>query len=318
MPHPLRIVSLLPAATEMVFALGLGDRLVGRSHECNWPPEARAKPVVVRPACSLDGLGLREIDEAVSQRVRRGASLYQVDEALLRELAPDLILTQNLCQVCAPSGNEVSRVLQSLPHPPTIVWLTPRSLEDIFENVRQIAVATNREARATSLIAAWKARLEQIARATRHRPRPRVFFMEWLDPIYSGGHWVPPMVDLAGGVDALGRPGADSVPVPWSDVRNWAPQILIVSPCGFPLEKVASVAEQLPDLPGWSELPAVRSGRVFAVDADSYFSRPGPRVVDGVALLAHLIHPDIFPASAPADACRQLKTRPSRRGRLLR
>lgn len=305
----LRIVSFLPSATEMVCALGLGGQLAGRSHECDWPPDVLDKPVVVRPAIALERLSLREIDAAVSKRVRSGDSLYQVDEALLRELAPDLILTQDLCQVCAPSGNEVAQVLRSLPKKPQVLWLTPKSLDGIFENVQQVAAATNRQARAEQLIAAWRARLGQIANVTRHLPRPRVFFMEWLDPVYCAGHWVPEMVELAGGVEGIGRKDSYSHRIAWADVLEWAPEILVVSPCGFHLERVVQLAEQLPKLPHWLELAAVQSGCVFAVDADSYFARPGPRVVEGVELLAHLIHPDLFSWSGPRQAYCRLKTK---------
>lgn len=304
-----RIVSFLPSATEMVFALGLGEQLVGRSHECDWPPDAHGKPVVVRPAIPLEGLSAREIDRAVSERIQSGASLYEVDEALLRELAPDLILTQDLCQVCAPSGNEVAQVLQSLPRTPQILWLTPKSFGGICDNLRQVAAATNREPRAEQLIAEWRARVEQVASVSRQLPRPRVFCMEWLEPIYCGGHWLPEMVEMAGGVDALGRKGSDSVRIAWGDVLKWGPEVVIVSPCGYHLERTMRLAQSLAALPQWNELPAVQSERVFAVDADAYFARPGPRVVDGVELLAHLIHPSAFLWSGSSPAYSQLKTK---------
>lgn len=298
----LRIISFLPAATEMVCALGLADALVGISHECDYPPEVRSKPVVVRPAIPFDGLSQREIDEAFSRRLREGMSLYEVDEIRLGELAPDLILTQDLCQVCAPSGNEITKVVKSLPENPRILSLTPKSLEGIFENLREIGHATDRLRDAEALIARSRARLDRVATATRHTTRPRVFCMEWLDPVYCSGHWVPEMVELAGGVDSLGRKGADSVRLPWEEVRQWAPEVLIVMPCGYRLDKVVELTSQLFANPGWSELPAVRNGRVHAVDANAYFARPGPRVVEGTELLAHLIHPELFPWNGPANA----------------
>lgn len=290
-----RIVSFLPSATEMVCALGLGDRLVGITHECDYPPEIKGKSVVVRNALPIEGMSQREIDEAVTERMRAGLSLYQVDEKLLGELAPDLILTQNLCQVCAPSGNEVSQLLKSLPKKPQILWLTPRSLEEIAGNVRELGRATGRLKEAEELIAAGRTRLEKVAAVTRELPtRPRVFCMEWIDPVYSSGHWVPEMVRIAGGVDELSREGTDSIRVPWGDVLKWAPEVLIITPCGFNLDKVIEQAPRLYGYPGWADLPAVRQGRVYAVDANSYFARPGPRVVEGTELLAHLIHPRLF------------------------
>jgi iron complex transport system substrate-binding protein len=303
-----RIVSFLPSATEMVCALGLGDQLVGITHECDYPPEAKGKPIVVRNALPIERMSQREIDEAVTQRMRDGLSLYEVDEKLLQELAPDLILTQNLCQVCAPSGNEVSQLLNALSKKPQILWLTPRTLAEIAENVRELGQATGRLKEAEELINEGRTRLEKIADTTRKLShRPRVFCMEWLDPIYCSGHWMPEMVRIAGGVDELSREGTDSVRIPWDDVLKWAPEVLIVTPCGFNLDKVIEQAPQLADYPGWADLPAVREGRVYAVDANSYFARPGPRVVEGTELLAHLIHPHLFAWEGSEQASRRLE-----------
>jgi len=303
-----QIVSFLPSATEMACALGLSDQLVGITHECDYPPEVVGKAIVVRNALPIEKMNQGEVDVAVAQRMRDGLSLYEVDEKLLQELAPDLILTQNLCQVCAPSGNEVSQAVNLLPKEPQILWLTPRSLEEIFANLRELGEATGRTKEAEELIATGRARLEKTAAPTRDLShRPRVFCMEWLDPVYCSGHWVPEMVKLAGGVDALAHEGEDSVRIPWDDVVQWAPEVLIVTPCGFNLEKVIEQTQKLPGYPGWSDLPAVREGRVYAVDANSYFARPGPRVVDGTELLAHLIHPELFPWNGPASAYRRLE-----------
>jgi iron complex transport system substrate-binding protein len=297
------IVSLLPAATEMVFSLGLGDQLIGVSHECDFPSAARAKAVVVRPALALEEMSLREIDSAVAQRIGSGQSLYQVDEDLLRELKPNLILTQNLCQVCAPSGNELTVALKSLDLKPEIVWMTPHSLEEIFENVRELGDVTGRLNEAAQFIASARARLQRVADIANNLPRrPRVFCLEWIDPYYCCGHWVPEMVELAGGRDALGRKGVDSVRIAWNDISAWAPEILVVSPCGFDLEKAIEQTQFLLQQPDWSNLPAVRNNQVFAVNANAYFARPGPRVVDGVELLAHLFHPDLFGWEGPANA----------------
>lgn len=290
-----QIVSFLPSATEMACALGLSDQLVGVTHECDYPPEITGKPVVVRNALPIEKMNQAEIDVAVAQRMRDGRSLYEVDEKLLQELAPDLILTQDLCQVCAPSGNEVSQALKFLPKQPQILWLTPNSLDQIFANLRELGEATGRTKKAEELVAAGRARLESIAAVTRDSStRPRVFCMEWLDPVYCSGHWVPEMVRIAGGIDALSSEGVDSVRIPWEDVVKWAPEVLIITPCGFNLEQVIEQSHQLSNYSGWFNLPAVRQGRVYAVDANSFFARPGPRVVDGTELLAHLINPDLF------------------------
>lgn len=301
------IASFLPAATEMVFALGLGDKLIGVSHECDFPHAARTKPVVVRPALPLEQMSLREIDVAVAERIGSGQSLYQVDERLLRELRPNLIVTQNLCQVCAPSGNELTVALKLLELKPEILWMSPHSLEDIFQNIRDLGSTTGRLDEAEQFIASARARLQKIASIIGNaKRRPRVFCLEWVDPYYCCGHWVPEMVELAGGQDALGRKGVDSVRTSWADIATWAPEILIVSPCGFGTEQAVEQARQLLQHPGWNDLPAVRNQQVFAVNANAYFARPGPRVVDGVELLAHLFHPELYGWDGPANAFQRI------------
>ena len=302
-----RLISFLPAATEMVFALGAGDMLAGVSHECDFPPQARAKPVVVKPALPLETMTLAEIDTVVAQRIGSGQSLYQVDERLLEKIAPTHILTQDLCQVCAPSGNEISRALAALPIKPQILWFSPHGIADIFDNMRELGAAIGLSARAEAWIATARRRLQTISdKAKTASRRPRVFCLEWVDPYYCCGHWVPEMVELAGGEDGLGRKGKDSIRISWTDIERWSPEILIVSPCGFDTEKAAGQAEQMLRQPGWANLPAVRNHKVFAVNANAYFARPGPRVVDGVELLAHLIHPELFPWNGPPDAFQKI------------
>jgi iron complex transport system substrate-binding protein len=306
-----RIVSFLPSATEMICALGLADRLAGVTHECDFPPVVGGKPVVVRSALALDTMSQSDIDAAVTHRLRQGLSLYQVDEKLLQDIAPDLIVTQDLCQVCAPSGNEVAQVLNSLPNKPKILWLTPKSLDEIFDNLRELGAATDRCQQAEEIIADGRVRLQRIAAQTsRLSDRPRVFCMEWIDPVYCSGHWVPEMVRIAGGNDELGREGADSVRIPWQDVVRRAPEVLIVMPCGCGLANAAKSALQVFRYPGAAEIPAVKNGRVYAVDANSYFARPGPRVVEGTELLAHLLHPSICEWRGPPDAFARLTDGP--------
>jgi iron complex transport system substrate-binding protein len=269
-----RIVSFLPAATEIACALGAGDELVGRSHECDYPPSVRALPVVSRPALSLDGLSQAEIDDAVAGRLASGESLYVVDECLLDSLVPDVILTQDLCQVCAPSGNELTRALASIPSQPEVLYLTPRTLSEIDADIIEVGRAIGREAEARALVARNH---ERIARLERSEQRRRVMFLEWTDPPYCAGHWVPEMIELAGGEDPLGRPGADSVRVSWDDIRAAEPEVVIVAPCGYGLAQAEQLASTLPAIPG---------ARVVPVDANSYFARPGPRYAEGIELLA--------------------------------
>jgi iron complex transport system substrate-binding protein len=300
--NDLRIISFLPAATEMVCALGLGKELVGVTHECDFPFLARNKPIVVRNALALEKMTMQEIDVAVSGCIGSGRSLYEVDERLLERLSPTHILTQALCQVCAPSGNEISRALNALPRQPEVVWFTPHCLEDIFDNLLELGELTGRLAQAQDLISSAHRRLQKAGELVRNEPHPRVLCLEWTDPYYCCGHWVPEMVEIAGGADGLGRKGGDSVRISWSEIASWSPEVLIVSPCGFGTEKAVELTQQLLEQPGWSDLPAVQHQRVFAVDANAYFARPGPRIVDGVELLAHLIHPEICSWTGPRNS----------------
>jgi iron complex transport system substrate-binding protein len=304
-----RIVSFLPAATEMVFALGAGDQLIGISHECDFPPDVKGKPVVVRPALDLQSMTLREIDVAVAEQIRSGASLYLVNEDLLCELKPDLILTQNLCQVCAPSGNDLASALKLLHPTPEILWMSPHSLAGIFENIGELGQSLGLASEADACVEECRRRLAQVtAKTARISTRPRVFCMEWADPVYCAGHWVPEMVELAGGRDELARRGTDSVRMAWADVVAWAPEIVVFAPCGFNLEKALEQVSYLEKLPGWADLPAVRNQRAYVVDANSYFARPGPRVVEGTELLAHLIHPERFDWTGPGDAFQSISS----------
>lgn len=290
-----RIVSFLPAATEMVYALGLDDRLIGISHECDFPQVAKQKPTVVRPSLELAALAPREIDDAVVRQLHSGASMYAVDEALLRGLAPELILTQDLCQVCAPSGNEITRLLVSLDTRPDVLYFTPKTLADVWSDLRTLGDRTGTRDRAERIIANGEQRIAAVVeRVSRATDRPRVFFAEWVDPIYCAGHWIPEMIQLAGGIDPLARPGGESVRVEWSDVIASAPDVVIVAPCGFSAEAAAEQIPLLAQRSGWDDLPAVRNGRVYPVDANAFFARPGPRLVDGIELLARLLHPDVI------------------------
>jgi iron complex transport system substrate-binding protein len=280
-----RIVSFLPAATEITYALGAGADLVGRSHECDYPPQVQSLPIVSKPALSLEGLSQSEIDHAVAARLATGESLYQVDERLLDELHPDLVFTQDLCQVCAPSGNELSRALLEMAQPPRVLSLTPRNFAEIEDNILAIGDATGRSEAARQLLETNRERLDRVTAAIADAPRRRVTFLEWTEPLFCGGHWVPEMVSAAGGEDPLGQPGEDSQRITWDDVAASEPELLIVAPCGYGLREAIAVAKRL---------PRITDAEVYAVDANAYFARPGPRVAEGVELLAHLFHPERF------------------------
>jgi len=292
----MRICSVLPSATEIVYALGAGEMLTGVSHECDYPPEAQRKPVVSRARFDHTALDSAAINALVSQALRNGESLYTIDRQALSQANPDLILTQELCDVCAVTGTELSRAVRELPLTPEVVTLTPRGLHGIFENIRAVGEAIGLRERAARLVSELAARVDRVAAATRgvHR-RPRVFCLEWLDPPYASGHWVPELVELAGGVDVLGRKGEDSTRIRWEAIVESAPEALVVMPCGFDVARAMSEVRRLEQRPGWWSLPAVREDRVYVTHASAYFSRPGPRVVDGLEILAHIVHPELFP-----------------------
>jgi len=283
-----RIVSFLPAGTEMVHALGAGNELVGRSHECDYPSSVTKLPVVSRPTLDLDGASPDAIDRAVAERMESGDTLYRIDEVLLRDLKPDVILTQNLCRVCAPSGDELTRAVRKFDLRPEVLFLTPRNVAEIVDNILAVGRAIGRTDEAESLLRDHEERLAKVRAAVAGAPTRRVVFLEWTEPLFCGGHWVPEMISLAGGNDPLGRPGEDSVRMNWDDVARAEPEMIIVSPCGYRLERAVELARKL---------PRISDAAVYAVDANAYFARPGPRVVEGVELLAHLFHPDLVPWS---------------------
>jgi iron complex transport system substrate-binding protein len=279
-----RIVSFLPAGTEMVHALGAGSELVGRSHECDYPTSVMSLPVVSRPALDLADASPAAIDAAVGRQMDSGDTLYAIDEVLLRDLRPDVILTQNLCRVCAPSGDELTRAVRTFAVQPEVLFLTPRNMGEIEANVLDVGRAIGRAEEADALVRSNRQRLARVQAAIKGAPARHVVFLEWTDPLFCGGHWVPEMISLAGGEDPLGRPGEDSVRMDWADVVRAKPEMIIVSPCGYRLEQSTALARQMPRVPG---------AEVYAVDANAYFARPGPRVVEGVELLAHLFHPGL-------------------------
>jgi iron complex transport system substrate-binding protein len=275
-----RIISLLPAATEIVAALGAENDLVGRSHECDFPSHVTRLPIVSKPALSLEGLSQSEIDALVSTHMGTGESLYVVDERLLNELAPDIVLTQDLCQVCAPSGTELTRALMSVPSKPEVVYLTPRTLAEIDENIIAVGTAIGRADAANRLVARNRRRLAELRALNETRPahtRPRVSFLEWIDPPFCAGHWVPEMIEIAGGIDPLARAGDDSVRISWDDIRASEPEVVIVAPCGFGLADAERLAR---------ELPPLGNARIVPVDANAFFARPGPRYIEGIEVLA--------------------------------
>ena len=296
----MRIVSLLPAATEIVGILGQADHLVGVSHECDYPPEVNAKPRVTH--CPIYGAGLSSaaIDRWVRETLASTGTLYTLDEPLLHDLKPDLILTQRLCDVCAVGFGSVMALAAALPGPPQVVNLEPSCLADIFENIRCVGRVLGVPERADAAITELSGRVEAAqARLAHVRQRPKCFLMEWIDPPYCSGHWGPELVELAGGVEPLGRKGRDSTRIPWDTVLDAQPDAIVLACCGQHSQRTLADLPILRQYPGWESLPAVRSGRVFAVDGSAYFSRPGPRIVDSLEILAEILHPNLFRGCYP-------------------
>jgi iron complex transport system substrate-binding protein len=282
----MKIASLVPSATEIVFALGLGDRLVAVTHECDWPPEAATLPHLTRTVV-LEGLSPAEIDRTVRETVASGRPLYELDSARLEELAPDLILAQAVCEVCAVSYDDVVAVARRLPGSPQVLSLDPTSLEDVLADLRAVGEAAGAAAEARMLLEHARRRIASVRHAVEGAPRPRVAPLEWLDPPFVAGHWVPEMIELAGGRDALGRPREKSRAVDWDELEAVGCDVAVVMPCGYGVEEAAAEAREYGD-----RIARLGAQRVVAVDASAYFSRPGPRLVMGIELLGHILHPE--------------------------
>ena len=306
-----RIVSLLPAATEIAAALGLMDEVVGVSHECDFPNEANTRPRVTRLRMNATarqaqlspsnqaGMTSRQVDEWVRRALREQGTIYAIDEPLLRALRPDVILTQKLCDVCAVGYGTVARLAETLPEPPRLVNLEPTSLSDIFENIRHVAQACGVLERAERVIANLSARVEAVReRAAQIADRPRCFLMEWVDPPFCSGHWGPELVEIAGGHDPLGRKHQPSAQIDWEQVLDAGPDIIVLALCGYDVDLARRDYELLKKFPGFDSLPAARSRDIYLVNASAYFARPGPRIVDSIEILAGILHPKEFPEFA--------------------
>jgi iron complex transport system substrate-binding protein len=298
-----RIVSLVPHATELLFALGLGDDVVAVTHECDFPLEALQRERITRDVLP-GGLSAGEIDTAVRERTLQGEAIYELDLAALERIAPDLIVTQELCPVCAVSYEEVAQIAKALPSEPRVIALDPKTLGETLGDVRTLAEATDRRDRGVELIGEIAGRIDRVRLAVRAQPRVRVAALEWLDPVYVAGHWTPQMIELAGGEDVLGLPGERSEVVPWEQVAAAQPEVVVAMPCGYDAERALAEARTFA-----AELSALGAQRIVAVNASGYFSRPGPRLVDGLELLAQILHPECF-AEAPA-ADQALTVQPS-------
>jgi len=290
-----RIVSLVPSATETLFALGLGPDVIAVTHECDYPPAVLDLPKITRDVLE-PGLSPREIDTAVKERTLAGLSIYELDDELLRDLRPDLIVTQELCSVCAVSYDDVRAIAEEIDSHPRVVSLDPHTVGEVLGDVRTLAQLTDRKDAGVDLVRDGSARIDRVRLAVRGARRPRVAALEWLDPPFAAGHWVPQLIEYAGGEDVLGFAGEKSEETTWETIEVARPDVVIVMPCGYDAEIAHREAEMHRD-----ELAQVGAGEVVAVDAAAYFSRPGPRIIDGLELLAHILHPELFP-EPPAGA----------------
>jgi iron complex transport system substrate-binding protein len=291
----MRIVSLLPSATEIICSLGLENQLVGVTHECDYPSGVLKLPKVTNTLIPMTASSF-EIDRLVRERLKKRTALYTLDGRALEELRPDLIVTQTLCDVCAVAEDEVQAAACGLPGNPRVINLEPETLRGVFDAIRQVAEATGVKVRAERLIEGLQSRVNAVVdHAGQLQRKPRVALLEWLDPPFSCGHWNPELVRLAGGVEGLGVEGERSKTLAWSEVIEWQPEVVLISCCGFTLERTLDDIPRLQSVEGWKGLPAVRSGRVYITDGSQYFSRPGPRLVDSLEIIAHCIDPEVNP-----------------------
>jgi iron complex transport system substrate-binding protein len=307
----MRICTFLPSATEIVYALGLGDSLFGVSHECDYPSEARDKPKVVRSKFDPALYSSQDIHRLVADFTARGERIYEVDLDVLREAKPDFVITQQLCDVCAVSFEDVQQAVVHLDLPPQLISLDPMGLEGVLEDIERVGEFVRRKPQAQRIVARLRREVEDVkARAARSGSRPRVACIEWLDPLIVAGHWIPEMVGLSGGVDVLGKPGESSRRIEMRELAESGPDVLILMPCGMSVDRAAQEFSRLGGLDRWKALPAVRGGKVYATDASGLFSRSGPRLVEGLQLMGQMIHPEVFTDPLPAEAARRLGTLP--------
>ncbi len=298
----MRICSLVPGATEVVAALGLQQDLVGISHECDYPPSLAEVPVMVRPRVESHRLSSAQIDEQVGTLLSAGTGLYELDEPQLLAARPDLLIAQDLCDVCAVTPSQLDRVIRTLSPPPRMVILNPRRLEDILRDIETLGVALRQEGAGRQFATQLRSRLDAVrTKVSSETIRPRVACLEWLSPLYTAGHWVPDMVEAAGGIDVMATAGTASRKVDWDTLSASAPDVIVLMPCGFAIQRTSAELAPVTEHPQWKSLPAVQRGAVYLVDALSYFSRPGPRLIDGVEQLAVVCHPGCYDHHLPAS-----------------
>lgn len=303
----MRICTFLPSATEIVYLLGLGDSLHGVSHECDFPSEAVGKPKVVRSRFDPDTLSSGEIDKLVTEMVMRGENIYEVDQDTLTQAQPDLVVTQQLCEVCAVSFEDVQQAVQCLDSPPDMISLDPHSIDDVLEDILRVGAHTGQNSPAHHAVFNLRARIDVVRRTIAGADdTPTVACVEWLDPVIAAGHWIPEMVEIAGGKDTLVSAGSPSPRLEMQSLLDTDPDVLILMPCGMNVAQARAEFEALTNLDDWQGMSAVRNDRAYVVDSGALFSRSGPRLVDGLEIMARIIHPDLFNEPAPEEFCARL------------
>ena len=304
----MRICSLLPSATEILYELELGDSVVGVTHECDFPADANNKTIVVRSAFDASKLSSEEIDNIIVQRVREGKDIYVVDDSALRKASPDLIVAQGLCEVCSPHMKELDRAMNILDNKPKVIVLDPHDLDEVLVSIEQVAKTVGKEKKGEEVVQKLRRRIEQVRSVARNaKNNPKVLCIEWLDPIFTAGHWVPQMVEIAGAVNGVSKRGEPSRRMEWKEALEFDPEIIVLMPCGFDIERTMKELWRIEKHEEWQKLPAVKNKMVYATDAGSYFSRPGPRTVTGLEILAKIINQDLFrDLNVPEDAFRRV------------
>src|SRR5574337_15060 len=288
-----RIVSFLPSATEILYELGVGDKVLAVTHECNYPSEAKNKPRVIRPIFDPQKMTSHEIDSRVVDLMRAGKDIYVLDEQVLKNANPDLIVAQGICEVCSPFTKEINKAVALLEGRPEVLILNPRTLDDILDNISEVGRKVGKVGEAQAMVSNLRARIKTI----RHVPKgaqPKVLCIEWLDPLFTAGHWVPQMVEIAGGINGISVTGDQSRRMQIDEIVTFDPDIIILMPCGFDVSRTILEYEKLLENNDWKKIKAVNRGEVYAVNANEYFSKPGPRTVVGLEILAKIIHPDTF------------------------
>lgn len=303
----MRICTFLPSATEIVYLLGLGDSLYGVSHECDFPSDALDKPKVVRSRFDPETLSSAEIDKLVTEMMMRGEDIYEVDEDTLTEARPDLVITQQLCEACAVSFEDVQQAVQCLDSPPDVLSLDPHGIDDVLDDILRVGAHTGRDSSAHHAVFNLRARVDGVRRSVAGAESiPTVACVEWLAPVIAAGHWIPEMVEIAGGKDALVSPGSPSPRLEMQKLLDADPDVLILMPCGMNVAQARAELDALANPDEWRQMSAFKNGRVYVVDSGALFSRSGPRLVDGLEIMARIIHPDLFDDPAPEEFCVRL------------